>query len=375
MLQYSQIRAGHRRSLEAKRRRVLTMIPEYRELEERVPGIAAEALRRRLGRTEDSGAGISGPAADASGSVVKASVPSANASGSSADASGPSSVRASLAAIAARKKELLRENGFPEDYLEMEYDCPECKDTGLIDGRKCRCFKKRELALLYDQSHLGTLISEAGFDKLSEEYYSDEDLRLFRRARAESLRFVSGFGTEYGNLYFYGTVGTGKSFLSACIAGAVMEKGYTVLYYSASALFDRLASLSFDYRFRDEMRTLSDDLYHCDLLIIDDLGTELTNQFVSAQLFTCLTERHLNRKATIISTNLSLEEMQRRYSDRLFSRITSSYTICKLTGKDIRILKKTAHLNNSPGTKDRHANKKARNTAQWNLQNITTNGN
>ena len=108
-------------------------------------------------------------------------------------------------------------------------------------------------------------------------------------------------------------MGTGKSFLSVCIAREVLSAGYSVLY--------------------------------CDLLIIDDLGTELTNQFVSAQLFACINERHLNRKPTVISTNLSLEDLQKRYSDRVFSRITSGYICCKLTGKDIRLLKKVRTMN------------------------------
>ena len=95
-----------------------------------------------------------------------------------------------------------------------------------------------------------------------------------------------------------------------------------------------------DVRTKEELRSFISDLYECDLLIIDDLGTELTNQFISAQLFACLNERHLNRKSTVISTNLSLAEMQARYSDRVFSRITNDYDLYKLTGSDIRVLKR-----------------------------------
>jgi DNA replication protein DnaC len=135
-------------------------------------------------------------------------------------------------------------------------------------------------------------------------------------------------------------VGTGKSFLSICIAKEVLESGHSVLYFSAAALFDKLSMYSFDVRVKDELRSFTNDLYTCDLLIIDDLGTELTNQFISAQLFTCLNERHLGRKSTVISTNLSLKEMQARYSDRVFSRITNDYELYKLTGSDIRVLKR-----------------------------------
>jgi DNA replication protein DnaC len=135
-------------------------------------------------------------------------------------------------------------------------------------------------------------------------------------------------------------VGTGKSFLSGCIAKELIENGHSVIYFSASGLFETLSQFSFDYKNKDELHGIYEDLYSCDLLIIDDLGTELTNNFVTSQLFSCLNERHMRRKSTIISTNLSLEELRNRYSDRIFSRITSNYNLCKLSGPDIRIYKK-----------------------------------
>ena len=145
---------------------------------------------------------------------------------------------------------------------------------------------------------------------------------------------------DYHNLFFYGTVGTGKSFLSGCIASELLESGHSVIYFSASGLFDALARYAFDSRAKEALSGFYEDLYHCDLLIIDDLGTEMTNTFVASQLFSCLNERHLRKNATIISTNLSLEELRDRYSDRVFSRITSHYDLCKLTGPDIRMCKK-----------------------------------
>ena len=137
-------------------------------------------------------------------------------------------------------------------------------------------------------------------------------------------------------------MGTGKSFLSAYIAKSLIESGHSVIYFSAVSLTDMLSKYAFDYKSRSDFSDPCNDLYECDLLIIDDLGTEVTNTFVASQLFSCLNERHLRRKATIISTNLSLEELRDRYSDRVFSRITSNYTICKLTGPDIRMYKKRA---------------------------------
>ena len=126
-----------------------------------------------------------------------------------------------------------------------------------------------------------------------------------------------------------------------------MDLGNLVIYFSASQLFDTLSKSTFDKDSTEALSGISEDIYECDLLIIDDLGTELTNAFVSSRLFSCLNNRHMRKKATIITTNLSLGELRDRYSDRIFSRITSNYTVCKLTGSDIRMKKKTAAASKS----------------------------
>ena len=230
--------------------------------------------------------------------------------------------------------------GFPSDYLEPIYDCPQCKDTGYIGSEKCHCFRQTMVNLLYEQSNLKNLLQTDNFDNLSYNYYQGDDLLRFKNAVETCKNFVKNFNSDYHNLFFYGTVGTGKSFLSGCVAKALIEKGNLVIYFSALSLFERLSKNSFDFKAKEEFNLLLDDIYNCDLLIIDDLGTELTNAFVSSQLFGLLNERHLRKKATVISTNLSLEELRDRYSDRIFSRITSHFEVCKLTGPDIRMYKK-----------------------------------
>ncbi|MBQ9027911.1 MAG: ATP-binding protein [Lachnospiraceae bacterium] len=322
--QYDEIMRGymqkqsrrHQLSL-ARRDEVYAKIPEYRELSEQVSEIAVGYLHSRLGEKGKN------------------------------NSTSPILVRPELSKIAEKKRQLLVSHGFPEDYLTVSPDCPLCGDTGFVDGNKCRCFKQKEIEILYSSSHLGELVKEHNFDILTESYYHGEDLKRFRIASAACRRMAAQFDQVYRNLYLYGTVGTGKSFLSICIAKELLETGHSVLYFSAAALFDRLSMYSFDVRTKEELRKFTDDLYGCDLLIIDDLGTELTNQFISAQLFTCLNERHIGRKSTVISTNLSLAEMQARYSDRVFSRITNDYELYKLTGSDIRVLKRrqrnTAH--------------------------------
>ena len=155
-----------------------------------------------------------------------------------------------------------------------------------------------------------------------------------------SSNFINNFNSDYHNLFFYGTVGTGKSFLSGCVAKELIENGHSVIYFSAAGLFDTLSKFKFDYKNADELHKEYEDLFQCDLLIIDDLGTEYTNNLVNSELFSLINDRHLRQKATIISTNLSLEDFRNRYSDRIFSRITSNYEICKITGPDIRMFKK-----------------------------------
>ena len=239
-----------------------------------------------------------------------------------------------------RKKELLELAGFDENYLSPIYDCPDCRDTGYINGEKCHCFRQQEISLLYEQSNIEEMIAKENFSTLSYEYYHGEDLKRFEDAVNISKDFVRGFKNHYQNLFFYGTVGTGKSFLSGCIAKELLQNGQSVIYFSANGLFETLARYSFDAKSKETLYNFYKDLYNCDLVIIDDLGTEVTNSFVTSQLFGLLNERHLRLNATIISTNLSLEELRDRYSDRILSRITSNYSICKLTGPDIRIRKR-----------------------------------
>lgn len=213
-----------------------------------------------------------------------------------------------------------------------------------MGNQKCRCFRAAEINLIYEQSHIKDLLSTENFSMLSYRYYEGDALEKFKKAVQISQNFIKTFRSDYQNIFFYGTVGTGKSFLSCCIAKDLIDCGNLVLYFSASQLFDTLSKGMFDKDSKEALFGISEDIYGCDLLIIDDLGTELTNAFVSSQLFSCLNNRHLRKKATVITTNLSLGELRDRYSDRIFSRITSNYKVCKLAGPDIRVMQKTATL-------------------------------
>lgn len=250
-----------------------------------------------------------------------------------------SAYREELAALAGKKAALLTQAGFPADYLEPVYDCPKCRDTGYVDGQRCHCFSQQITRMLYTQSNLQELLSTENFSALSYEYYKDNDLDNFRKAVESSLSFIKNFQTEYRNLLFYGEVGTGKTFLSNCIACEMLNQGYSVIYFSASGLFNLLSRYSFDSGNKEMLYKTYEDLYNCDLVIIDDLGTELSNSFTNSQFFSFLNERQLRKKSILISTNLSLEEIKARYSDRIFSRLTSNFTFRKLSGPDIRACK------------------------------------
>ena len=251
------------------------------------------------------------------------------------------SFKEELHKITLQKENLLLQYGFPKDYLEPIYDCPLCKDTGYIDGAKCKCLKQQIISLLYEQSNIQNIIETENFSTLSYEYYEGESLVQFQKAVDFCKMMIKNFDTEYHNLLLFGTVGTGKSFLSGCVAKELIENGYSVIYFSATTLFDLLARESFRTNSKDTLYKTHEDLYNCDLMIIDDLGIELTNQFVSSQLFSLLNERHIRKKSTIISTNLTIDDIRERYSDRILSRLIIHYSSFKLSTKmDIRMQKK-----------------------------------
>lgn len=249
-------------------------------------------------------------------------------------------LRVRLKDLTKKKAQLLSEAGLPEDYLTPVYSCNDCKDTGYVNGKKCHCFKQAVIELLYEQSGIRSMLAAENFSTLSYEFYEGEDLERFKSAVETSKKFIKNFNSGYHNLFFYGTVGTGKSFLSGCVAKELIENGHSVIYFSASGLFDTLSKYKFDYKNTENLHKIYEDLFQCDLLIIDDLGTEYTNNIINSELFSMINERHLQKRSTVISTNLSLEDFRNRYSDRIFSRITSNYDICKLTGPDIRMYKK-----------------------------------
>lgn len=239
-----------------------------------------------------------------------------------------------------RKSRLLRDNGYEADYLDMKYNCDKCLDTGYVDGEKCSCFIKMQVELLYDYSQMREFLKGNNFSLLSYEYYSGDGLKRFENAVTTCKNFIKNFNSDYHNLMFYGTVGTGKSFLSGCIAKELLDRGCSIVYISSTNLFQTISNHIYSQDKETYIR-INESLLGCDLLIIDDLGTEMTNEFVRSHLFELINERNLRHKSMIISTNLSMEELASRYSERVFSRICENFELLHLFGiKDIRIQKK-----------------------------------
>ena len=266
------------------------------------------------------------------------------------DTNALSHLKEELSKLRNEKAILLKHMGLRADYFNEAYTCCDCKDTGYIDGKKCHCFKQQIIDIIYSQSNIKDILSQENFSKFSYDYYSKElinpatGLSAFESAKhavKECHRFIKDFDKKPNNLLFYGNTGVGKTFLSNCVAKELLEHGKSVIYFTAFQLFDILSKGTFQKD--SDAITAHQNIYDCDLLIIDDLGTELPNSFTSSQLFLCINERILRQKSTIISTNLKMGQLIDLYSERTLSRISSNYCILKLFGDDIRILKRKMH--------------------------------
>lgn len=252
-----------------------------------------------------------------------------------------------LARLRSEKEVLLAKAGFSKDYFDPIYTCSDCQDTGFINGKRCHCFTQAAIDLVYTQSNLKKILAKENFNTFSFAYYSDIEvnpatgltsLATAQRAVEICKRFIASFDQEFSNLLFYGDTGIGKTFLSNCVAKELLDSGHSVIYFTAFQLFDILSRNVFE---KDaDAIAANQTIFDCDLLIIDDLGTELANSFTTSQLFLCLNERILRQKSTLISTNLNMNQIADIYSERVLSRISSNYTVIKLFGDDIRMKKR-----------------------------------
>ncbi|WP_300414717.1 ATP-binding protein [uncultured Oscillibacter sp.] len=247
------------------------------------------------------------------------------------------------------ERRLLLENlGLPADCLEEKPACPLCADTGWRDGRMCRCLKaycareqQKELSRMLD-------LGSQSFETFSLEWYDqaeDPALGVSPRENMDWIlrtckRYAAGFGPGSGNLLLTGAPGLGKTFLSAAIAREVSGEGFSVVYDTAAHIFDRFEARKFGREAGEAVEADVDRVLDCDLLILDDLGTEMTTPFVQSALYTIVNTRVTDRRASILSTNLDLKELARRYSPQIVSRLEGEYQVLPFFGEDIRRLKK-----------------------------------
>lgn len=250
--------------------------------------------------------------------------------------------------LSRQKKMLMVQQGFPEDYLEIAYRCPACRDTGFVNGKPCRCYKQAVIEHFYMDPGRRELLNRENFSTFRPELFSKErtdettGLSYYDMMQQNVQRmkdFCVNFETRKRNLIIYGNTGVGKSFLTNCIAKALMDRGYTVMSTSANHLFELLENHRFHRNDEgNEGARNCDMLTECDLLIIDDLGSEMITSFTKTELFNLIeTRSHLN-KPIIISTNLNLDEIRKRYSDRISSRLFL-YTAVPIEGDDLRVKK------------------------------------
>ena len=259
-----------------------------------------------------------------------------------------------------KKLRLLSKGGFAQDYLDVKPVCSICGDTGYADGRKCACLKKLESELLYAGSGLPQMLSRENFDTFRLDVFDNTDIlpalepryRITQRiymqtqvlpiARKYAAQFDADLNAGKGqNLLFTGPSGTGKTFLTNCIAKSVIDSCHTVLYLNAGEMFDDLSRESFGKEPAEGSGAPGlRDIESCDLLIIDDLGTEMGSGFTNSRLFMIISHRLLQRLSTIISTNLTLNQLSRVYGDRVVSRLMEGYLKIPFYGRDLRIRKR-----------------------------------
>ena len=244
-------------------------------------------------------------------------------------------------ALQAKKAELLVERGYEMDYLDDIFSCPACRDTGYVGGKMCSCLKAMYNAEVTRE--LGTLL------KNSDECFEKFDLSLYGDAR-ESMEIVYNTCREYANsfsdrsmnLMFQGGTGLGKTFLSACIARVVAGNGHSVCYDTASSALEAFETKKFsrDAQTAENAAVKVERMLDCELMILDDLGTEMPTPMSVSALYTLINTRLVNGRKTVISTNLTDAELSKRYNPQICSRLEGEFTKLPFFGSDIRLTKK-----------------------------------
>lgn len=242
-----------------------------------------------------------------------------------------------------QKKKIIKEKGIDEEYSEIKYTCEKCLDTGFIDTKKCSCFTQKLINMRYDLSNMKGMLHD--FSEFSFDYYTDKMVESLGMTEKENMQGIYDIAVDFcknenaRNLFFYGGCGFGKTFLSSCVAKKMMDNGKTVIYTSAIGLFSDYEDYKFGKKENDDFETKREVIKEADLLIIDDLGCEVTTAYAIQLLNEIMNERVLSKKKMIISTNMNMKGIASRYTDRVASRIYECFDILHFVGTDIRVQK------------------------------------
>lgn len=307
------IRNKNERILADRKREIYSKFPEYKELEEKEKANGFALIKSIIG-SEDI-----------------------------------NTIKAEGVRLLEEKNKILENAGYPKDYLEPIYDCHICKDTGADGSKMCSCKKRLVIAELYSMSGIEEITKFQNFDKFNldlfredkkhNETLSPRQLMEFYLPQAKS--FAKNFPkTNEKNLYIYGSVGTGKTYMCNCIAKELLDRGIPVIYQTASSILNFIADYNFsDKSKKSELKDKYNYLENVELLIIDDLGTEISSSVADAHLFELINNRLISNKATIISSNLGPNDLRDSYDDRLYSRIVGNYKMINFFGDDLRTKK------------------------------------
>lgn len=240
--------------------------------------------------------------------------------------------------------QILSNAGFPLDYLNERYHCDKCKDKGYIDGKMCSCMRQMLKKEAYDRLNKLSPLELSSFDTFNLDYYSSSPIKESRVSARKRMNDIFNFCKEYSlnfslkseSLLMQGNTGLGKTHLSLAIANVVINKGFGVIYGSAPQLISKLEREHFNYNKNKDDLENENHLINCDLLILDDLGTEFSTNFSNSCIYNIINSRIIVNKPTIISTNLTTHELEMLYSQRLVSRIMGSHIRLEFLGTDVR---------------------------------------
>ena len=241
-----------------------------------------------------------------------------------------------------KREKLLAEKNIESDYNKVKYNCEKCSDTGFISSEKCECLKLKLRENEYKMSNIGNLIKTHNFENFDFSYYSDEKNKsgispkeYITLAYNNSKKMCEDL-INSKNILFYGNSGLGKTFLSSCIAKEIIDLGYDVRFFRAEKMFSAYDDYKFNRGNFEENRRIIDEIYNCDLLIIDDLGTEFFTQNSLSFLLDVLSERIIKNKKIVITTNLSIDQLDKKYTPRFVSHLYEGFNPMRLEGENIR---------------------------------------